>query len=242
MPKLSANNALHVACLLLNATSIFNPQQLHKQSPHFTDHSPRQPGTLALMPGASEAGINAGDWRDVDPFRLPSAVASPLPVQGPTVLGTITNFIQDGLDIASGDHHIHADAITISSKELNRQRRHAIKRLLINNKIPFEKQTFQQQRRDEVTIKGKNLVVDLSGPAAHQPGKHVIVTAHFDKIGDGSEGFYDNAVSCAALVDMAKHFKGNLPEGTRLQIVFMDAEEQGLLGSKAFVESLAEKI
>jgi Zn-dependent M28 family amino/carboxypeptidase len=84
----------------------------------------------------------------------------------------------------------------------------------------------------------KNFIVDLPGPASDQPEKLIILTARYDKIGVGSDGFYDNAVSCAALVDLAGQFQNDLPPGTRVQIVFLDAEEQGLMGSRAFVKSL----
>jgi len=68
----------------------------------------------------------------------------------------------------------------------------------------------------------------------------IVISAHYDHVGiiDGVvyNGADDNASGVAALLNLAKYSKANPPQQTLIFVAF-DAEEQGLLGSKAFVEA-----
>lgn len=77
---------------------------------------------------------------------------------------------------------------------------------------------------------GRNVVAQFS---AENP--KLILGAHFDSV-PGSPGANDNASGTAAILEMARR----LPAELRQQIYFVsfDAEEDGLIGSNAFVQAL----
>ncbi len=83
-------------------------------------------------------------------------------------------------------------------------------------------------RRTSIT--GRNVVARGSDAAPK-----LILGAHFDSV-PGSPGANDNASGTAAILEMARR----LPASLRAQIWFVsfDAEEDGLLGSSAFVQNL----
>lgn len=74
----------------------------------------------------------------------------------------------------------------------------------------------------------------------HSPQEYIVVTAHYDHLGKSGDRIFngadDNASGVAAMLSLAEHFVQNPPEHS---IIFLatDAEETGLYGSKAFVES-----
>lgn len=71
-------------------------------------------------------------------------------------------------------------------------------------------------------------------------GPLLVVTAHFDHLGERDGEIYngadDNASGSAALFAIAEHFKSAPPEHDVL-IVWLDAEEMGLSGAKALLDS-----
>ncbi|MGH7555044.1 MAG: M20/M25/M40 family metallo-hydrolase [Longimicrobiales bacterium] len=85
---------------------------------------------------------------------------------------------------------------------------------------------------------GVNVVGFLRGRS--RPDQYLVLTAHYDHVGvrDGNiyNGADDNASGTAALLALAEHFRQNAPEHS---IIFaaLDAEEGGLRGARAFVES-----
>lgn len=96
---------------------------------------------------------------------------------------------------------------------------------------------FTFTRRD-TSITGVNVVGAVTG--TEQPARYIVITAHYDHVGtrDGEiyNGADDNASGTAALLAMADYFAHNRP---RHSIIFaaLDAEEGGLRGARAFVES-----
>jgi aminopeptidase YwaD len=78
---------------------------------------------------------------------------------------------------------------------------------------------------------GRNVVAKFSTDAPK-----LVLGAHFDSV-PGSPGANDNASGTAAILEMARR----LPVELRQQIYFVsfDAEEDGLIGSNAFVQALA---
>lgn len=83
---------------------------------------------------------------------------------------------------------------------------------------------------------GVNVVGYIAG--SETPDRYIVITAHFDHLGtrDGQiyNGADDNASGTAALLALARYFQANTPAHS---IIFaaLDAEEQGLLGARAFV-------
>jgi Zn-dependent M28 family amino/carboxypeptidase len=96
-------------------------------------------------------------------------------------------------------------------------------------------------RRDSVTYQGTNVVGYLKG--TKEPGRHIVVTAHYDHLGVGKadergdsiyNGADDNAAGTAALMALADYLRKNPPAHSVLFVAF-DAEEMGLQGARAFV-------
>ena len=89
------------------------------------------------------------------------------------------------------------------------------------------------------TINSRNVIAKLEGSDPALKDEYVVYTAHWDHFGKNADGIYhgaeDNALGCAALVEMARAFT-KLPAPPRRSILFLavTAEEQGLLGSQYY--------
>ena len=99
-------------------------------------------------------------------------------------------------------------------------------------------QEFTFKTRGGAEVTGVNLMAKISGT---QPGgKAIVVTAHYDHLGvRGGEifnGADDNASGVAGALAVAEAFKAQPPKHD-VWIVFLDAEENGLRGARAFVAS-----
>lgn len=91
--------------------------------------------------------------------------------------------------------------------------------------------TVQLQQFDN----GVNLYADRLG-ASSEAGT-LLVGAHYDSV-ERSPGADDNATGVAALLELARLF-ATVPTPQTLRLAFFDLEEQGLLGSEAFVADQA---
>jgi len=89
------------------------------------------------------------------------------------------------------------------------------------------------------TIQSQNVLGKLPGSDPKLKDEYVVYTAHWDHFGKTKEGIFhgaeDDALGCAALVEMARAFK-QLPSPPKRSILFLavTAEEQGLLGSQYY--------
>jgi Zn-dependent M28 family amino/carboxypeptidase len=89
------------------------------------------------------------------------------------------------------------------------------------------------------TIDSRNVVGRLEGSDPKLKDEYVVYTAHWDHFGRSPEGIFhgaeDDALGCAALIEMARAF-GRAPAPPRRSILFLavTAEEQGLLGSQYY--------
>lgn len=83
----------------------------------------------------------------------------------------------------------------------------------------------------------KNLVLTL--PGTSRPDEVIILSAHLDSTSENPErlapGAEDNASGSAALLEAARLFRTLRFERT-IRLIWFTGEEQGLLGSKAYVE------
>jgi aminopeptidase S len=77
---------------------------------------------------------------------------------------------------------------------------------------------------------GANIAVSMRGAG----GKTILVGAHYDRVTVG-RGAVDNGASCAALIELVAAFTASPLERSTLEIVFFDREENGLLGSRAYL-------
>ncbi|MEE1947134.1 M20/M25/M40 family metallo-hydrolase [Pedobacter sp. KR3-3] len=83
-------------------------------------------------------------------------------------------------------------------------------------------------------IKARNVIATFKG--TEFPKEKVVVGGHLDSW-DLATGAIDNGIGSFAVVDMARTFKKlNLKTKRTIEFVLFMGEEQGLLGSKAYVE------
>jgi len=71
-----------------------------------------------------------------------------------------------------------------------------------------------------------------------KPEEAIVLTAHYDSVPIGT-GSWDNATGSAALMGIYNYFLQNAPKRT-MRFVWCGSEEQGLYGSKAYVEQKAD--
>jgi hypothetical protein len=107
----------------------------------------------------------------------------------------------------------------------------------------FEQPFELKDKETGGTLKCANVVAYVRGSS--QPDSLVVVTAHYDHLGVRGGKIYngadDNASGVAVLMQLAAHFARETPRHT-LVFAALDAEEEGLVGAKAFVKQLrAEK-
>jgi Zn-dependent M28 family amino/carboxypeptidase len=95
------------------------------------------------------------------------------------------------------------------------------------------------------TIRSSNVIAQLPGSDPVLASQYVIYTAHWDHFGIGREvngdriyhGAVDNASGVATLIEIARAFKAlRAPPRRTLVFLSVTGEEQGLLGSKYYVE------
>lgn len=116
-----------------------------------------------------------------------------------------------------GDISAHADT---------RTRGDAIGKRLDRLGIAWKREAFEQDGQA-----GQNLVADLGGP---KDAPLLLIGAHYDQV-DVGHGAIDNASGVAAVLELAAVLKATPLAHHRVQVVFWDLEEKGLLGSRAWV-------
>ena len=84
----------------------------------------------------------------------------------------------------------------------------------------------------------QNIVAVIEG--TEKPEESIVLTGHYDSLPVGP-GAWDNATGSAALMGLYLFFKENAPKRT-LRFIWCGSEEQGLLGSKAFIEQNEELV
>lgn len=75
-------------------------------------------------------------------------------------------------------------------------------------------------------------------PGTQLPGESIVLTAHYDSVPVGT-GSWDNATGAANLMALYRHFVKHPPRRT-MRFIWCGSEEQGLLGSKAWIEQHGE--
>lgn len=99
-------------------------------------------------------------------------------------------------------------------------------------------QEFTFKTRKGEDVEGVNLMAKIAGTEPN--GRAVVVTAHYDHLGVQGGQIYngadDNASGVAGALAVAQAFKERPPKHD-VWIVFLDGEESGLRGARAFVET-----
>jgi hypothetical protein len=91
------------------------------------------------------------------------------------------------------------------------------------------------------SVTSTNVVARLAGSDPALADEHIVLTSHLDGLGVGNpvngdsiyNGALDNAAGVAALIDIATELRRQRPRRSIL-LVFVTAEERGLLGSRYF--------
>jgi len=96
---------------------------------------------------------------------------------------------------------------------------------------------FRNEQTGEFFPRAVNLVGYLEGSL--HPDRFILVTAHYDHLGRTNgevfNGADDNASGTAGMMEIARYFSSHPPENSLIFVAF-DAEEQGLGGSRYFVD------
>lgn len=90
--------------------------------------------------------------------------------------------------------------------------------------------------QENVEWDSQNILAVVEG--TERKDESIVLTAHYDSVPLGT-GAWDNATGAAALLGIYRYFVSNPPKRT-LRFIFCGSEEQGLLGSKAYVEQKKE--
>lgn len=120
-----------------------------------------------------------------------------------------------------------------SSIALTPEHYNRIVRLLQDN-IPVRMEAqFQAQFYDQ-TLDSVNIVAEI--PGGSKKDEVVIIGAHLDSVEHGT-GATDNAAGCAVMLDVMRILKSlNVKMDRTVRMVLWGGEEQGLLGSRAYVK------
>ena len=82
------------------------------------------------------------------------------------------------------------------------------------------------------TTTSQNVVATIEG--TELPDEHIVVTGHYDSL-TLAPGAWDNATGSAAVMGIYNYFLANKPKRT-MHFIWCGTEEQGLLGSKGWIE------
>lgn len=77
-------------------------------------------------------------------------------------------------------------------------------------------------------------------PGTGSQGEEIVVTAHYDSVPTG-RGSWDNATGSATVIWLYRHFLRNPPRRD-MRFIWCGSEEQGLLGSRAFIEQRPKEV
>ncbi|MDR0181723.1 M28 family metallopeptidase [Lysobacter arvi] len=119
-----------------------------------------------------------------------------------------------------------SDVRAISDAGENAQRRKAIAARLDALQLAWRKAPFEANGKV-----GENLIADVAGRA---DAPLLLIGAHSDRVAVG-HGATDNASGSASVLALAERLQRQPLKHHRVAVAFWDLEEEGLLGSKAYV-------
>ena len=94
------------------------------------------------------------------------------------------------------------------------------------------KKAYVNLQQKHLKADSHNVVAEIKGTA--KPDEIIVFSAHYDSV-SYSKGAYDNATGSACILEMLAYYQEHKPQRT-LRFVWCGSEEEGLLGSKAYVE------
>lgn len=96
------------------------------------------------------------------------------------------------------------------------------------------KLSFKQTTKEVIS---NNIIAEIKGNTFSN--EVIVITAHYDSV-MYSKGVYDNASGSVLILKLYNYFLANPPKRT-VRFIWCGSEERGLLGSKAYVNSLTEE-
>jgi carboxypeptidase Q len=141
--------------------------------------------------------------------------------------GTVFPSSGDGRDETAGTG---VPAVTLAVEHYNRLVRILDKGLPVTVELSLETKFYEESAPN-----GFNLVAEIPGTDPALKDEVVMIGAHFDSVGTGT-GATDNATGSAAMMEAMRILEaiGARPRRT-IRIALWGGEEEGLLGSRAYV-------
>ena len=134
----------------------------------------------------------------------------------------------------SQDGAVLRDAVAAYDQSTNAERLAVLTGQLEAAGLDYEIQTFEGGARGQ-PMTGSNVVVTLG-----EGERDLLLTAHYDAVvlqsGELADGLVDNAASTVALIEAAKVLRDR-DLNHRVQIIFLDQEELGLIGARKWIEA-----
>ena len=108
--------------------------------------------------------------------------------------------------------------------------------------IPGVSIDVRRAMRERTTVQTRNVIGVLEGSDAALKNEYVLVTGHYDHVGQKNEfifhGADDNASATAAVIAIAEAFRVNAaPPKRSIMFLVFEAEEDGLLGAFHYVNN-----
>ena len=126
------------------------------------------------------------------------------------------------------------DAVAAYAQPTNAERLAVLTGQLEAAGLDYEIQTFDGGTPDQ-PMTGSNVIVTLG-----EGEQDLLLTAHYDSVrlpsGELADGLVDNAASTVALIEAAKVLKDR-DLNHRVQVIFFDQEELGLIGASRWIEA-----
>ena len=133
----------------------------------------------------------------------------------------------------SGGPYDPKTLVTIASAVLTGEHYNRIVRL-VDHKIPVKLQFNIQNEILENDVDSMNVIAEI--PGTRKKDEIVMLGAHLDSW-NGATGATDNAAGCAVVMEAARILKAlNLPMDRTVRMALWSGEEEGLLGSRAYVK------
>lgn len=106
---------------------------------------------------------------------------------------------------------------------------------LVKNGVQTVHMTLRQTERENVS---RDVLAVI--PGTSKPQESIVITAHYDSVLVGT-GSWDNATGAANVMALYRYFVKN-PARRTLRFIWCGSEEQGLLGSKAYIAQHEELV
>lgn len=150
------------------------------------------------------------------------------------------------LVLACGDVYLEADEVDLDPYKY-RERHYSLGKIpavCIRMKdaeqimLKAPKKVHVEVQQDEFKVDSHNVVAEIRGEK--YPDEIIAFSAHYDSV-PYSRGAYDNGTGSTCIMEALGYFAEHKPART-LRFVWCGSEEEGLLGSKAYVEQHKDEL